>query len=95
MKFHSLIMGFDTFMRKKVTARHNKVLHQKDAILLDNFLRKKESRIFCKSILLGKLPGFIAASSLLRLNSADQTCRSALKKVPRVIHKTKEVHFCD
>ncbi|WP_163338788.1 hypothetical protein [Desulfopila sp. IMCC35008] len=61
MKFHSLIIGFDTSMRKKVTARHNKVLHQKDAILLDDFLwGKKERRTIRKSILLGKLPGFIA-----------------------------------
>ena len=46
MKFHSLIMGFDTSMRKKVTARHNKVLHQKDAILLDDFLREKREQNF-------------------------------------------------
>jgi hypothetical protein len=39
-------------MRKKVTARHKKVLHQKDAILLDDFLGKKEGRIF-SSILQG------------------------------------------
>jgi len=46
MKFHSLIMGFNTSMRKKVTARHTKVRHQKDAILLDDFLGEKREQNF-------------------------------------------------
>ena len=58
MKFHSLIMGFDTSMRKKVTARHNKVLHQKDAILLDDFLwEKKSAELFVNQFCWGNCLG--------------------------------------
>lgn len=60
------------------------------------FSKEKKGAEFLVRFCRGSCLGLQQGSSHPRLNFADQTCRSALNtKVPRVIHKTKEVHRCD